>query len=71
MKVIRVIKSIFTAATSKGEIKEEEDPGRVVFIVFERLPILYIVTGPGHSTGIFTITQQPFPGEVPSVTLPS
>ena len=32
MNVNRVIRSIFTAATSKGEIKEEENPGRVVFI---------------------------------------
>jgi|SRR5580658_5471810 hypothetical protein len=32
MNVNRVIRSIFAAATSKGEIKEEEDRGRVVFI---------------------------------------
>jgi hypothetical protein len=32
MNVNRVISSIFTATTSKGEIKEEKDPARVVFI---------------------------------------
>lgn len=83
INVNRVIRLIFTATTSKGEIKEEKDPERVDFIklfsevilsldvVPERLPILYIVTGAGHPKGILTITQQPLPGEVPSVALPS